>query len=50
MIIYFLDNTHPEMQWNYKDGELIINTSTIKFSDVKSKSAWVFVLNDYLKE
>lgn len=50
MIIYFLDNTHPEMQWNYKDGELIINTSTIKFSDVKSKSAWVFVLSDYLKD
>lgn len=50
MTIYFLDNPYPEMQWTYKDRELIINTSTIKFSDVKSKSAWVFVLNDYLKE
>lgn len=50
MTIYFLDTPYPEMQWTYKDGELIINTSKIKYSDVKSKSAWVFMLIDYLKD
>lgn len=50
MTIYFLDTPYPEMPWTYKDGKLIINTSTIKYSDVKSKSAWVFMLVDYLKD
>lgn len=50
MTIYFLDNPYSEITWTYKDGELIINTSSIKYSDVKSKSAWLFKLSDYLKD
>jgi hypothetical protein len=28
--------------WRYKDGQLIIDTSRLKYSDVKSTAAWVF--------
>ncbi len=51
MTIYFFDKiNYPIIPWIYKDGELIINTSSIKFSDVRSKYAWVFQLSDYLKD
>lgn len=50
MKVYFLDNPHLEIPWVYKDGRLMINTSSIKYSDVKSNSAWVLKLGDYLKE
>lgn len=50
MQIYILGNPNMTIPWTYKKGKLIIKTSSIKYSDVGSKSAWVFLLDDYLKE
>lgn len=47
MKITFLDSPQIEIPWQYKNGELLINTSTIHYSDVKSKSAYVFKLEGY---
>jgi hypothetical protein len=30
------------LPWKYKDGQLIIDTSGLKYSDLKSTAAWVF--------
>ena len=30
------------LPWEYKDGQLIIDTSGLKYSDLKSTAAWVF--------
>lgn len=30
------------LPWKYKDGQLYIDTSTLKYSDLKSTAAWVF--------
>ena len=30
------------LPWEYKDGQLIIETSGLKYSDLKSTAAWVF--------
>ena len=30
------------LPWKYKDGRLYIDTSTLKYSDLKSTAAWVF--------
>jgi hypothetical protein len=30
------------LPWTYKDGQLIIDTSGLKYSDLKSTAAWVF--------
>jgi hypothetical protein len=30
------------LPWTYKDGQLIIDTSPLKYSDLKSTTAWVF--------
>ena len=30
------------LPWEYKDGQLIIHTSQLKYSDLKSTAAWVF--------
>jgi hypothetical protein len=30
------------LPWKYKDGQLIIDTSELKYSDLKSSAAWVF--------
>lgn len=30
------------LPWEYKDGQLIINTSSLSYSDLKSTAAWVF--------
>ena len=50
MKIIFLDNPDLSIPWEYTNGNLIINTSNIKYSDVKSKSSFVFKLQDYLKQ
>lgn len=31
-----------ELPWKYEDGQLIISTNKLSYSDVKSSSAWVF--------
>jgi len=33
------------LPWEYKDGQLIINTSQLKHSDLKSTAAWVFKIS-----
>ena len=33
------------LPWEYKDGQLIIDTSGLKYSDLKSSAAWVFKLS-----
>ena len=30
------------LPWKYKDGQLIISTSSLNYSDIKSTAAWVF--------
>ena len=30
------------LPWEYRDGQLIIDTSGLKYSDLKSTAAWVF--------
>ena len=30
------------LPWKYKDGQLIIDTNGLKYSDLKSTAAWVF--------
>ena len=30
------------LPWKYRDGQLIIDTSGLKYSDLKSTAAWVF--------
>ena len=30
------------LPWKYKDGQLFIDTSGLKYSDLKSSAAWVF--------
>ncbi len=30
------------LPWEYRDGQLIINTSSLSYSDLKSTAAWVF--------
>ncbi len=47
--IIFLDNPTLHIPYTYKDGNLYIDTSVIKFSHVKSKAVWVFKLPQYLK-
>lgn len=39
--VIFMDN-QEELPWKYKKGQLIINTESIKYNDVKSKGAWTF--------
>ena len=33
------------LPWTYKDGQLIIDTSSLKYSDLKSTAAWAFSLS-----
>lgn len=40
--IVLLGNQKTPLSWKYKNGKLIIDTSTIKYSEIKSKGAWVF--------
>lgn len=40
--IILLGSSEKPLQWKYKNGKLIIDTSTIKYSEIKSKGAWVF--------
>ena len=35
------------LDWKYENGKMIINTDEIKFSQVKSKEAWVFKIEGY---
>jgi len=35
------------LKWKYENGKMIINTDEIKFSQVKSKEAWVFKIEDF---
>lgn len=52
-LVLHLDQPAPDMKvtllgcdkvlpWKYKDGQLIIDTRPLKFSDIKSRGAWVF--------
>ena len=34
------------MPWKYRDGQLIIDTSGLKYSDLKSTAAWVFKMKN----
>lgn len=40
--IVLLGSSKTPLKWKYKKGQLIIDTSTIKYSEIKSKGAWVF--------
>lgn len=42
--IYLLGRTEP-LPWMYKNGKLYINTSMIKYSEVKSIGAWTFSID-----
>jgi hypothetical protein len=42
----FLLGTEQELPWRYEDNKLIINTNQLKISQIKSKSAWTFVINN----
>ncbi|MDL2243176.1 alpha-L-fucosidase, partial [Bacteroidales bacterium OttesenSCG-928-K03] len=46
MRVVFLDND-SELKWKFNRGKLIIDTSSIKFSDIKSIGAWTFKLENY---
>ena len=39
------DGNH--LDWSYKNGKLAIDTSILKFSQVASKEAWVFKLENF---
>ena len=34
--------TVKDLPWKYKDGQLFIDTSGLKYSDLRSTAAWVF--------
>ena len=36
-----------ELDWRYKDGKMLVNTSDIKFSQVPGKNAWVFRISNF---
>ncbi len=36
-----------ELDWKYKDGKMLVNTSDIKFSQVPGKNAWVFRISNF---
>ena len=40
--------TAKELPWVYRDGKLIIDTSGLKYADLKSSAAWVFKLSPFL--
>ncbi len=44
--IFLLGGSGKSLPWKYKNGQLIINTSDIRFSEIKSKGAWSFVISD----
>ena len=52
-LILYIDEPDPSMKvrllgtvkdlpWKYKDGQLFIDTSGLKYSDLRSTAAWVF--------
>jgi alpha-L-fucosidase len=44
--IYLLGCSGKSLPWKYKNGQLIIDTSDIRFSEIKSRGAWCFVISD----
>ena len=36
-----------ELPWNYRDGQLIINTSVVKYNEMPSHYAWTFKIENY---
>lgn len=39
--------TVKDLPWTYRDGQLIIDTSGLRYSDLKSTAAWVFKLSPF---
>ena len=39
--------TVKELPWTYRDGQLIIDTSGLKYADLKSSAAWAFKLSPF---
>ena len=37
-----LSGCPKDLPWKYKDGQLFIDTSGLKYSDLRSTAAWVF--------
>ena len=44
--IHLLGRSGSPLPWKYKNGKLIIDTSDIRFSEIKSKGAWSFVISN----
>jgi alpha-L-fucosidase len=44
--IHLLGRSGSPLPWSYKNGKLIIDTSQIHYSEIKSKGAWCFVISD----
>ncbi|TVQ07722.1 MAG: hypothetical protein EA361_17785 [Bacteroidetes bacterium] len=36
-----------DLPWNYRDGQLIINTSVVKYNEIPSHYAWTFKIENY---
>lgn len=43
--VILLGSSKTPLKWKYKKGKLFIDTSTIKYSEIKSKGAWVFAID-----
>jgi len=43
--IYLLGSSEKSLPWKHKNGQLIIDTSDIRYSEIKSKGAWSFVIS-----
>ena len=43
--IYLKGSSEKSLPWKYKNGQLIIDTSDIRYSEIKSKGAWCFVIS-----
>lgn len=46
--VFFMDN-NKKLKWGYKNSQMKITTEDIKFSEIKSKGAWVFVIKNYFE-
>jgi alpha-L-fucosidase len=42
--------TDKALAWEYQEGQMIIDTGSLKFSEMKMKHAWVFKIEEYLYE